>query len=213
MAFLANTLGQFIADLMAKHDYTNRSLAATAGVSESAIRNLLKVGVESGAKDPDARTLSLVAKALDIDALRLFRLAGYIPPIPAAHSVRADYLAEIFDKLPSEKQDAVLGVLEAMADKAEHQSAIREMREDPSNPLAGIDIAVPNLVRLMANHLIVRYQMTEQIESSTIDPEAQILQYKWKDLPQATQERVKALIRHKLSLEYDPTMVDPEWRK
>jgi hypothetical protein len=39
-----------------------------------------------------------------------------------------------------------------------------------------------------------------------------ILQYRWNDLPQSTQERIKALIRHKLSLDYDPTMVDPEWR-
>lgn len=212
MASRANTLGQFLAELMVKHDYTNRSLAAAAGVSESAVRNLLKVGVESGAKDPDAKTLSLVAKALDVDALRLFRLAGYIPPMPAAHSVRADYLAEIFDELPSEKQDAVLGVLEAMVDKSEHKTAIREMRDEPSNPIAGIDIAMPNLARLMANHLIVQYQMTEPVEASAIDPEAQFLQYKWKDLPKEMQERVKALIRHKLSLEYDPTMVDPEWR-
>ncbi len=27
------------------------------------------------------------------------------------------------------------------------------------------------------------------------------------------QERIKALIRHKLSLDTDPTMVDEEWRK
>jgi hypothetical protein len=64
----------------------------------------------------------------------------------------------------------------------------------------------------MANHLIVQYQMTEPVEASAIDPEAQFLQYKWKDLPKGMQERVKALIQHKLSLEYDPTMVDPEWR-
>src|SRR5690606_34395081 len=108
---------RFIADLMTKHDHTNRSLAAAAGVSESAVRNLLKVGEEKSAKDPDARTLSLVAKALDVDALRLFRLAGYIPPEPSAHSIRADYLAEMFDVLSTEKQDAVLGVLEAMIDQ------------------------------------------------------------------------------------------------
>lgn len=45
-----------------------------------------------------------------------------------------------------------------------------------------------------------------------IKPETKVLQYLWKDLPASTQERVKALIRHKLSLDYDPTMVDPEWR-
>jgi hypothetical protein len=39
-----------------------------------------------------------------------------------------------------------------------------------------------------------------------------VLQYTWKDLPMSTQQRVKALMEHKLSLDYDPTMVDPEWR-
>jgi len=34
----------------------------------------------------------------------------------------------------------------------------------------------------------------------------------WKDLPASTQERVKALIRPTLSLDYDPAMVDTEWR-
>lgn len=34
----------------------------------------------------------------------------------------------------------------------------------------------------------------------------------WKDLPASTQERLEALIRPKLSLEFDPAMVDTEWR-
>jgi transcriptional regulator with XRE-family HTH domain len=213
MTSKATTLGQFIAELMLNHQYTNRSLATAAGVSESAVRNLLKVGTDEKTKDPDARTLSLVAKALNVDALRLFRLAGYIPPMPVSHSVRADYLATVFDELPKEKQDAVMGILEAMADKPKHKSAIQQMRDDPSNPIAGIDVSLPNLARLIANHLIVQYELTEPVEASVIDPEAQFLQYKWKEFPPSTQERIKALIQHKLSLEYDPTMVDPEWRK
>ncbi|MBZ0298195.1 MAG: helix-turn-helix domain-containing protein [Anaerolineae bacterium] len=212
MPSTASTLGRFIADLMAKHDHTNRSLAAAAGVSESAIRNLLKVGEEKGAKDPDARTLSLVAKALDVDALRLFRLAGYIPPEPSAHSIRADYLAEMFDVLPTEKQDAVLGVLEAMIDQPERREAIQEMRQNPENLLAGIDLANPGLARTLANELIAEMQMKHANEVTRIRPEIKVLQYIWKDLPASTQQRVKSLIEHKLSLDYDPTMVDPEWR-
>jgi transcriptional regulator with XRE-family HTH domain len=212
MPSTASTLGRFIADLMTKHDHTNRSLAATAGVSESAIRNLLKVGEEKGAKDPDARTLSLVAKALDVDALRLFRLAGYIPPEPSAHSIRADYLAEMFDVLSTEKQDAVLGVLEAMIDQPAGREAIQEMRQNPENLLAGIDLANPGLARTLANELIAEMQMKHPNEVSLIQPETKVLQYMWKDLPTSTQQRVKALIEHKLSLNYDPTMVDPEWR-
>jgi transcriptional regulator with XRE-family HTH domain len=213
MTSQASTLGQFISELMAKYGHSNRSLAATAGVSESAIRNLLKFGVESDAKDPDARTLSRIARALDVDAIRLFRLAGYIPPQAAAHSVRADYLADIFDQLPVQKQDAVLGVLEAMTERMNQKTDIQVMRKDPENPLAGVDTNFPKIARLMANQLVIHYQMTEPVDIEKIEPDVQILHYKWRDLPQTSQERIKALIRHKLSLDYDPTMVDPDWRK
>ena len=207
------TLGAFIAEPMRKQQHNNVSLAASAGVSEGVVRNLLMFGIDAGAKDPDARTLRRVADALGVDALKLFRLAGYVPPQRDAFSVRAEYLAETFDELPPEKQDAVLGVIEAMADKTQRKAAIRQMRSDPKHPLAGIDLSLPNLARLMANHLIAHYQMTEAADIASIEPDAQVLQYKWSDLPQATQQRVKALIRHKLSLDYDATMVDPEWRE
>ncbi|MBK8024959.1 MAG: hypothetical protein IPK19_26965 [Chloroflexi bacterium] len=205
-------MGQFIADLMARAEHTNRSLAAAAGVSESAVRNLLKFGVSKQAKDPDARTLSLVAKALDVDALRLFRLAGYIPPAPGAHSVRAEYLAETFDELPLEKQDAVLGVMEAMTDRGARKEAIQTMRAEPTSVLAGIEAVTPHLARLLANHLIAKYEIAETFQVDLIPSDAQVLQFRWGELPRETQERVKAFIRHKLSLDYDPTMVDPEWR-
>lgn len=213
MTSSATTLGKFVADLMRQQQHNNSSLAAVAGVSESVIRNILKHGLEANAKDPDARTLRRVADALGVDALKLFRLAGYIPPQRDAFSVRAEYLAETFDELPPEKQDAVLGVIEAMADKTQRKAAIRQMRSNPKHPLAGIDLSLPNLARLLANHLIAQYQMTEAADIASIEPDAQVLQYKWSDLPQATQQRVKALIRHKLSLDYDATMVDPEWRE
>ncbi|MBN8592360.1 MAG: helix-turn-helix transcriptional regulator [Anaerolineae bacterium] len=208
----ANTLGRFLADLMEKHNHNNSTLAAVAGVSESVIRNLLKHGIDPQAKDPDPRTLRRVADALDVDAIMLFRLAGYIPPQANANSVRADYLADVFDELPPEKQDAVLGVLEAMTDSYTRKEAIHAMREMPSNPLAGFDLNFPKLVRLIANQLIAHYQMEAPGEAKRIEPDVTVHGYRWKDLPPAVQQRVKALIEHKLSLEYDPTMVDPEWR-
>lgn len=212
MVYTPSTLGGFIADLMRRHNHNNVSLAAAAGVSEGVIRNLLKHGIETRVKDPDPRTLRRVADALDVDAIMLFRLAGYVPPEAIANSVRAEYLADVFDELPPEKQDAVLSVLEAMAGNPTRKQAIHTMREDSANPLAGFDLNSPKLLRVMANELIAQYQMTESVDLSRIEDDAQIMQYKWKDLPQSTQERIKALIRYKLSLDYDPTMVDPEWR-
>lgn len=213
MTSRATTLGSFIAELMERQQHSNRSLATAAGVSEGVIRNLLKHGTDSRAKDPDPRTLRKVADALEVDAIMLFRLAGYIPPQSNANSVRAEYLADVFDELPPEKQDAVLGVLEAMTSTPTRKATIQQMRKEPANPIAGIDRVAPDLVRLIANHLIAHYQMTEPAQASAIEPEAQFQQYTWKDLPPAMRQRIKALIEHKLSLKYDPTMVDPEWRE
>ncbi len=213
MTSRATTLGGFIAELMQKQQHSNRSLAAAAGISEGAVRNLLKHGREAKAKDPDARTLQQVAAALNVNPLRLYRLAGYLPPQANANSVRAEYLADVFDELPPEKQDAVLGVLEAMTDNLTRKETIQVMREEPSNPLAGFDLSSPQWVRLMANKLIVHYQMEAPLESERIEPDVEVFGYVWQDLPVSTQKRVKALIEHKLSLDYDPTMVDTEWRE
>jgi hypothetical protein len=49
-------------------------------------------------------------------------------------------------------------------------------------------------------------------ESERIEPNIKIQGHRWGDLPQMMQKRVKALIEQKLSLDYNPTMVDPEWR-
>jgi len=213
MVDFSNSLGSFISDLMKKQQHNNVSLAAAAGVSEGVIRNLLKHGIEARAKDPDPRTLRQVADALGIDAIMLFRLAGYLPPQSDANSVRAEYLADVFDELPVEKQDAVLGVLEAMSDKRSRKETIHAMREDPKSPLTGFDLNNPNIARLMANQLIAHYQITDPSDVDRIEPDAFIINNKWKDIPSKAQERIKSLIRHKLSLSYNPTMVDPEWRE
>lgn len=212
MADTPYTLGAFIADLMRKQEHNNVSLAAAAGVSEGVVRNLLKHGIDSRAKDPDPRTLRRVADALGVDAIMLFRLAGYIPPQANANSVRAEYLADVFDELPPEKQDAVLGVLEAMSDNTTRKEAVQAMREEPSNPIAGIDIGSPGLTRLIANQLIAHYQMESAHESDRIEPNVKVQGIPWRDLPTSTRQRVKALIEHKLSLDYHPTMVDADWR-
>jgi hypothetical protein len=75
-----------------------------------------------------------------------------------------------------------------------------------------IGLANPGLARTLANELIAEMQMKRANEVTRIQPGTKVLQYIWNDLPASTQQRVKALIEHKLSLDYDPTMVDPEWR-
>ncbi|MCC6803197.1 MAG: hypothetical protein IT319_09955 [Anaerolineae bacterium] len=197
---------------MNRQQHTNRSLASVAGISEGAVRNILRHGVNSTSKDPDPHTLTKLAQALDVEPLYLFRLAGYIPPEPDARSIRAEYLAEVFDRLSSEKQDAVLAVVEAMTAEKADRDSIQQMRQRSSDALAGIDLSFPGILRVIANDLIVRYEMREPPDVDRIKPDVEVLQNRWDALPLATRERIKALIRRKLSLNYDATMVDEHWR-
>jgi transcriptional regulator with XRE-family HTH domain len=213
MTHKATTLGSFVSELMETHDHSNRSLAAAAGISEGAVRNTLKYGRDPKAKEPDARTLREIANALNINPLILYRLAGYLPSAPDANSARAEYLADVFDRLPPEKQDAVMGVLEAMAEAPREKTTIQEMRRSSHKALAGMDLNFPAMIREAANQLIAQYAMTAPADVDRIEPDAVIAGNQWQDLSTATRERIKALIRHKLSLNYDPTMVDPEWRE
>jgi transcriptional regulator with XRE-family HTH domain len=213
MSQKATTLGKFVSDLMEAHQHSNRSLAADAGISEGAVRNILKYGADPKAKEPDARTLREIADALNINPLILYRLAGYLPPAPDANSVRAEYLADVFDQLPPEKQDAVMSVLEAMAEAPRAKNTIQEMRRSSHDALAGMDLNFPAMIREAANQLIAQYAMTAPADVDRIERDAEVGGNRWRDLPIATRKRIAALIRHKLSLDYDPTMVDPEWRE
>ena len=204
------TLGRFLVEMMETHKHSNRSLADAAGVSEGAVRNLLKYGEDPDARDPDARTLRLIAEALNVNPLILYRLAGYLPPDPGANSVRAEYLADVFDNLSLAKQDAVMSVLEAMADSPQEKAAIREMRESASNWMIGMDL-MPHVFRDLANQMILEYNMTSPEHVDRIMGDVEIgYQTKWSDMNELGQKRTKALIRHKLMLEYNASMEESE---
>lgn len=199
---------------MNKQNHNNVSLAALAGVSEGVIRNLLKFGNDAKAKDPDARTLRKVADALNVNALYLFRLAGYIPPAPDAHSPRADLFADVFDKLTPENQEAVIGVLDAFSKEPVKHLFDLQLKDNANRELEGFELDTLFVLRTVANHLIAELNITEvsdlnRITDETVIPPNNRL---WSTVPLRSKQRVVALIRHKLSLDYDPTMVDPEWR-
>jgi len=213
-----STLGEFLEEEIARRKLSNRGLAIGAGVSEFAIRNMLQHGISEHAKDPDPRTLRAVADYLNIDPLRLFRLAGYIPPQKAAPSVRAETIAEVFDRLDEDQQNALLGMAEALVSRLTDKEVLQSVRTPGSRALIGFDVGSPQTLRYMANTIIVETRVknaTELDRAGTISPDA-VVTYaglKWDAVPRAAKERALALAKAKLNLDYDPTMVDPEWRK
>lgn len=211
-----NTLGEFLSQLLHERRLSNRALAQGANISESVIRNMLQHGTNPNAKDPDARTLRAVADYLGIDALLLFRLVGYIPPKAVSVSPRAEYLARVFDRLLPEQQDAIMGVLQTFADTYTAKEVIAKMRDNPSKALSGFDLGSTYIHRAVANQLISQLQLTDP----TIATEDRIpLDFKtavgisWSEMPTGAKKRIMALVREKLSLDFEPTMVEPQWRK
>jgi len=203
------TLSKLISDLMELKDYSNRSLAAAAGISEGAVRNLLKYGREEGVKEPDARTLRAVAEALDIRPATLFMLVDYLPRENVNNSWQAVYVADVFDRLPPVKKDIVLGVLGAIVESPEEKAKIHESRQRAQKQEA-LD-SIPTIVREAANTLIVRYAMNSPEDIENIEDETWVIGQRWDRVDPQLQEQIIALIEHKLTLDYDPKMSTPDW--
>ncbi len=203
------TLSELISDVMQLKNHSNRSLATAAGISEGAVRNLLRYGEEEGVKEPDARTLRLVAEALDIKPASLFKLAGYLPQERVNNSWQAVYVADVFDRLPPDKQDIVMGVLEAIVNSPEEKAKIQERRQraQKKETLGSI----PTIVREAANTLIVRYGMNSPDDVENIEDETWVVGQRWDRLDPQMQLQIIALIEHKLALDYDPKMSIGDW--
>ncbi len=213
-----STLAEFLEQELARRKLSNRALAIGAGVSEFSIRNMLQHGINERAKEPDPRTLRAVADYLNIDPLRLFRLAGYIPPQKNAPSIRAETLAEVFDQLDEEQQTAFLGMAEALASRLSDKVAIKAVRTPGSKALEGFDDSNSQIIRYIANTLIAKTAVTDAFQldlADTIPPDLVVTfaGLKWDAVPLRAKERAIALAKAKLNLDYDPTMVDPKWRK
>jgi hypothetical protein len=104
-------------------------------------------------------------------------------------------------------------VLEVMTDEPIFKSTIEVMRQKAADPLSGMDITFPSLLGA-ANKLIVKCQMLREEDMEQIKPDTQVLErYTWQKLPAEIRQHILALVRHKISVNYDPTMVDPEWRQ
>ena len=177
------------------------------------VESLLRVELDdaAGARNVGAMAagLRLVADALDIKPATLFKLAGYLPRERVDNSWKAVYVADVFDRLPSVKQDMVMGVLEAIVESPEEKTRIQESRHREQNKQKLESI--PTVVREAANTLIVRYGMNSPEDVENIEPETWVIGQRWDRIEPAMQGQIIALIEHKLALDYDPRMSTSDW--
>jgi transcriptional regulator with XRE-family HTH domain len=129
-------LHQLIRDAMNNRRMSNNSLAKAAGVSEGTIRNMLKEQTDPDAAGPQAHVLKRVANILELDELRVFQAAGFISKdrVISSISIRAEYLAMRFDKLPPDQQELLMGMLNSL----EKVSGIPSPSEEIQDVLAEI---------------------------------------------------------------------------
>lgn len=110
------SLSQILREALDRRGMSNLALAKAAGVSEGTIRNLLREEFDPDATGPKAHVLKQIAEILELDDLRLFQAAGYIrrEHLESHLSLRAEFLATRFDKLPDDKQELLLGMLASL---------------------------------------------------------------------------------------------------
>jgi len=105
-------LGDFLQQQLKSQRMNSRMLAQQAGVSESVISNLLRVGIGNGHKKPDPATLLAVAKVVEVSPSLLFHLAGYLPAEETGVlSPLALHLARLFDSLSPDLQHLLFVIL------------------------------------------------------------------------------------------------------
>jgi transcriptional regulator with XRE-family HTH domain len=109
-------LHEMIREAMDRRGMSNNALAKASGVVEGTIRNLLREEGNPDATGPKAHVLKQVAEVLELDDLRVFQAAGYIRKdrLESHLSLRAEFLATRFDKLPADKQELLLGMLTSL---------------------------------------------------------------------------------------------------
>ena len=124
------TLRQLLREAMSRQGLSGNMLAQAAGVSEGTIRNLLKENTDPDATGPQALVLKAVCNVLGLDEIRVFQVAGFLSPdrLTPHISANAEYLAVRFDRLPADKQELLMGMVESLEKLSGIESPGSEVR-------------------------------------------------------------------------------------
>jgi hypothetical protein len=124
-------LSQLIREAMSRQNISGNMLAQAAGVSEGTIRNLLKENTDPDATGPQALVLKAVCSVLGLDEIRVFQAAGFLSPdrLTPHISANAEYLAVRFDRLPPDKQELLMGMVESLEKVSGIETPGSEVRE------------------------------------------------------------------------------------
>ena len=109
--------GEWLADELEQRAWSSSELARRAGISQSSVSNVV-----TGKQIPGLEFCKGVAKALDMPADRLLRLAGHLAYVPEAVAEEQEAV-RLFRTLNEQMRGVALSVLRALQSGAPHSGA------------------------------------------------------------------------------------------
>ena len=111
-----------------------------------------------------------------------------------------------------------MGVVEAFTERHTDHDKIRTIRYPDHPALDGFDLGSPYTIRYIANRIMSHSRVSSAQDldlPDAISPDLKVtpIGVTWEELPESARQRALALAKAKLNLDYEPTMVDPKWRK
>lgn len=127
--------GEWLADELKQRAWSSSELARRAGISQSSVSNVL-----TGKQIPGLEFCKGVAKALDLPADRLLRLAGHLAYVPEP-VVEEQEAVRLFRTLDEHMRGVALSVLRAL------QSGVLQMSPAESSPRTIVERMAQEIAR------------------------------------------------------------------
>jgi transcriptional regulator with XRE-family HTH domain len=124
------SFGEWLAEMLKKHEINQSELARKAGVTRGAIN-----GVLSGARGPGPELCTAIARAFGIQPEEVFRQAGFLPPKSEADEIieMADWIMGSFKYTKTKRRAlAILETLRVEEEKEENGEYDAKLADYPA---------------------------------------------------------------------------------